>query len=807
MLSNLLFDLKYAFRLFLKSPGNSLLCIIVVALSVGLSLFVYVIDYNMFLKPLPFPDSGRWQSLQMSQKDSDPFRANIDAYTYQQLAGRVSSVEEIGAFSRQATVLSEGEASTRLRGVEITPKLLGATGAKPMLGRLFSASDAEPGAARSLILSYTTWQSYFAADPGIIGKQTKLDGEPVRIIGVLPEDFFAFQDFEVWTPLQVQNIARPQDSDTVLSPIVVLKDGQSSESALQSMQAIVDDVGKDNKSVFGTERKLALFPANRMYTHGNIAVVAMASLIASAVLLLGAINISLIIFTMLLERARELALRTALGSTRMRLIRQSLMQSGFMVVIGLVVGCLLAAMAVGWAHGLLDFTARLQAAGRDPNELILRHGDLLIAAAVAALLWIASTTIPAYRLSKLDPAKNLAGTGKGGIATRGSNRMASILVGFQVFVSSLLLVVCANVVLAVNKELSKPIGVQEDARIISTFPTEFDAEYGDQSRRISYWDQLAAAIRQKIPGAETAIATATPTAPDDVPAILADRADDARDGTMQIPLSTVSENYFSLLGIKLVRGRLFGSTDDANSANVVVIDQRAADAYWPGRNPIGQRIRLNPNENGAWVEVIGIVSPVSGPYPTTPGVVYRPIRQVVPNAFQVLVKLPAGSTAGREDIQAAAFSVDPDLPLHNLQMLDEYLVALNSYKSLVPGFSGIALVLLTLAATGLFGLIGRSVAQRTHEIGIFRALGSSKKAVILKLLKQAAIFLFIALIGGCVGIMMTTGMSATISNVLDGVVPVTLGVLLLIALIIFASAFIPGRRAVTMEPGDALRYE
>jgi len=110
-------------------------------------------------------------------------------------------------------------------------------------------------------------------------------------------------------------------------------------------------------------------------------------------------------------------------------------------------------------------------------------------------------------------------------------------------------------------------------------------------------------------------------------------------------------------------------------------------------------------------------------------------------------------------------------------------------------------------ATGLFGLIGRSVAQRTHEIGIFRALGSSKKAVILKLLKQAAVFLLVALIGGCVGIVMTTGMSATISNVLDGVVPVTLGVLLLIALIIFASAFIPGRRAVTMEPGDALRYE
>jgi predicted permease len=807
MLSNLLFDLKDAFRLFLKSPGNSLLCIIVVALSVGLSLFVYVIDYNMFLKPLPFAGAERWQSLQIAEKASDRFRPNVDAYTYQQLQRHDGGLEQLGAFSSRPVVLSEGEASTRVRGVAISPQLLVATGGKPRLGRLFAAADAEPGAARSVIISHTAWKSYFAGDASIVGKQTRIDGEPVRVIGVLPEDFFAFQDFEIWMPLQLPILSAPQDSDVMLSPIVIAKPGQSPEAALQSLQSVVDEVNKTYRSRFGTERKVALFPANRMYTHGNIAVVAMASLIAGAVLLLGAINISLIIFTMLLERSRELALRTALGSSRRRLIRQCLLQSAFVVLFGLIIGCMLASMAVGWAHGLLDFTARLQAAGRDPNELILRSGDLLIAVGVAAALWLASTLIPALRLSKLDPAKNLAGTGKGGIASRGSNKVAAILVGFQVFVSSLLLVVCANVVLSVNSELSKPIGIEEDSRIVSTFPTEFDDRYADNDRRIAYWDQLGATLRQRVPGAELAIATSSPTAPDEIPAILEDRSDDARDGTMKMPVTTVSENYFNLLGIKVERGRLFGSTDDTDSANVAVIDKRAADEYWPGKNPIGQRIRLDPNANGPWVEIVGVVSSVSGPYPSTPGVVYRPLRQVVPGAFQVLVKLPTGTSAGREDIQSAAYAVDPDLPLHNLQRLDEYLVALNSFKSLVPGFSGIGIVLLVLAATGLFGLIGRSVAQRTHEIGILRALGSSKGAVIKKLLRQAIAYLAVALVGGCVGIVLTTGMSATISNVLDGVVPVTIGVFGLIATIIFASAFIPARRAVMMEPGDALRYE
>jgi putative ABC transport system permease protein len=807
MLSNLLFDLKYAMRLFTKSLGHSFLCIVVVALSVGLSLFVFVIDYNMFLKPLPFAGSDKWLSVQIAEKESDPYRPNVDAFTYQQILERDRTVDHVGAFSRQPVVLSEGEASVRLRAAAITPGLFTATGVKPLLGRVFGLTDAEPGAARTIVLSHTAWQTYFAADPDVVGKQTTVDGEPVRVIGVLPEEFFAFRDFEIWLPLQHPKLARPADSEAVISPIVIPKQGQSKEDVQRSLQAIVDEVARIDRSRYGSERGISLFPANRMYTHGNIAVVAMATIIAAAVLLLGAINISLMIFTMLLERSKELALRTALGSTRMRLIRQCLLQSALFVVLGLVLGCGLAIMAVDWAHGLLDFTARLQAAGRDPNELVLRPTDLLIAGAIAVVLWLASTLFPAFRLSSLDPAKSLAGSGKGGIASRGRSKIASILVGLQVFVSSVLLVVCGNVVLAVNSELSKPIGIEEGSRMISTFPTEFDSRYSEPSGKIEYWDRLTAAIRQRVPGAEVAIATSTPTAPESVAAILGDRADDSQGGTMTIPVTTVSENYFDILGVKLVRGRTFAMTDDATSINVALVDTRAAEAYWPGGNPIGQRIRLNPNENGPWLEIIGVVSHVSGPYPTTPGLVYRPLRQVMPEAFQVIVKLPTGMQSAREEIQAAAFSADPDLPLHNLQMLDEYLVALNSFKSLVPGFTGIGLVLLVLAATGLFGLIGRNVAQRTHEIGILRALGSSNKLIVLKLLKQGLVYLSVALVGGCIGIVMTTGMSATISNVLDGIVVVTTAIFVLIGAIIFVSAFVPARKAVTMEPSDALRYE
>ncbi|WP_257386465.1 ABC transporter permease [Tahibacter caeni] len=808
MLSTLLFDLKYAWRLFLKRAGSSFLCIVVVALSVGLALFVYVIDYNMALKPLPFTGSGDWLSLQLSENASRPQRPQVDAYTYQEITRRVDRIDYLGAFAAETAVLSEGQTSTRLRAAAISPGLLSAMHATPQLGRTFDAADANPGAPRNVLLSHTAWQTYFAGDPAVVGKQARIDGQPVQVVGVMPADFFAFRDFEIWRPLQLPALAAPGDADPVLTPIVRLKDSQGKEAAVAAIQAVVDDAGKNYQSRFGAERGVGLFPGHRMYTHGDTPVIAMATFIAIAVLFLGGVNISLIIFAMLMERTRELALRTALGSTRRSLIRQCLLQSGFVVLFGLAVGIVLAALSVDWAHGLLDFTARMQALGRSPSELVMRPLDLVAAAAIAIVLWLSSTLIPAARLSKLDPAVSLAGTGKGGLGSRSGNRMASILVGVQVIVSSLLLVICSNVVLSVNKELNRPIGVQVEQRIMSTYPTEFDGRYAQAADRLQYWDRLTEAVKQRIPGAEVAYTTADPTGPINEPAMLEDRSDVASDGSLKLPVSVVSENYFALLGIGLKAGRLFDSTDDGSAPGVVVVDQLTADHYWPGRNPIGQRLRLSPNGDSPWLTVVGVASSVAGPYSRTVGVVYRPLRQVAPAGFQLLVKLPpAAPESSREALHAAAFAVDQNLPLHNLQMLDDYLLALNSYKSLVPGFTGIGLVLLVLAATGLFGLIGRSVSQRTQEIGVRRALGSSRSGIVARFLRQASVYLVIAIVGGCLGVVMTTGMSGAIPNVLDNVALVTTGVFLTLTLVIFVSVYFPVHRAVALEPGDALRHE
>ncbi len=814
---NLWLELKYAWRLLKKSWGYSLLCASVVALSVGLVVFAYSLVYSQLLKPLGFPGSEGWFSVQIAAKRGVIARANVDAYTYQQLLKHARAADYLGAFTKKrsenekgkAVVLSEGQASTPLRAVAITPRLLASTHVPFLMGRAFEDRDAQPGAARVAVLSYDAWQSYFAGDKNIIGKTARIDAAPVRIIGVLPKDFFMFQDFEVWMPLQMPVLAQPRDSAQMLSPLIELHSGQDIKALTREMQEIVDGVNKDYPDLYNAGRHVEIFPAVRMFTHFQTPIVLMVALMAAALLLLGCVNISMVFLARMLERSRELALRTALGASRARVLRQCLVETVVVVVPGLVAGWLLAAWGVRWAEGIANFSAQTQASGRFPNLLVLRPVDVLIAIASASAIWLLATLVPAWRIAKNEAAVLLAGSGKGSASSSRGNKGVSVLVGLQVAVSAIVLVTCGNMVLAVNKEVSKPTGVDSSNVILSTYSTVFDQRYAQPEQRLRYWENLTAAIKKKIPGSDVAIATSVPTYPPTTDVGVEGQQSTTRQGTLRLPVSVVSDDYFKLLALGLRSGRLFDSTDNSSSLNVAIIDEKLAGRYWPGQDVLGKRVQLNPTEKGPWLTIVGIVSPVSDqPYSSDDGAIYRPLRQAVPGEFLVVVKLPNNASDARVALRAAAFEVDRDLPLHNLQMLDEYLVSLNlRWSTLVQTFAAIALITVLLAASGLFGLISRSVVQRTQEVGIRRALGATTWQATSMFLRQGAIYLAVAIVAVGVGTALMPAMSRVITNILQLVVPVTAATVLLIAAVVFLASYLPSRRAVALEPGDALRYE
>src|ERR1700722_16687418 len=269
------FDLRYAWRLLTKSRGYSLLCASVVALSVGLPVWAYTLVYSQLLKPLGFP-AERWYSVQIAAQPGERAYPNVDVYTYQELLKNNRSANYLGAFAfpdadateqGKAVVLSEGQASAARRTVEITPRLFSATQVRPLLGRTLEDTDAQPGAAAVAVLSFDTWQNYFAGDPAIIGKTARVDRAPIQIVGVMPKNFFMFLDYEIWLPLQMPNLARPQDSSMIVSPIIVLGRDQNLDVVLNEMKTAVDRVNRDYPDLFKATRQVLLFPGVRMYTH------------------------------------------------------------------------------------------------------------------------------------------------------------------------------------------------------------------------------------------------------------------------------------------------------------------------------------------------------------------------------------------------------------------------------------------------------------------------------------------------------------------------------------------------------------
>jgi predicted permease len=808
MMSNLWFDIRYASRLLRKSPGHSLLCALVVALSVGLALFVFVMDYSIAYKPLPFPGANRWVSIQLAEKAASTASPRIDAYTYQQWQEHRRNVDYIGAFTAREAVLSEGEESNALRGAAITPSLLSAMGIQPLLGRTFAPDDGQATASTSVILSYDTWQKYFAADRSIVGRQIRVNAQTAQVVGVMPKGFYAFRDYEIWFPLALGPIASPSASTLRLSVLARRADGVTDDAILAELQPIVQEINTRYPGTFDAKRHVELFPAFRIYSHENMPIIAVSGFIAIAVLLLGAMNISMIFYARMVERSRELALRSALGSSRGRLLRQCLLESLLVVVVGLLLGIGLAMLGVKWGQSIRDFPSRILATGSPWDYPQMRISDLVAGVIAATVVWLASTLVPALRLTRQDAAKVMGGSGKG-TASAGKSRAARFLVGAQVIVSCLLLVICASLVFAVNGEASKPLGIRVNDLYVSSDPSSFSARYADATERNNYWNDLSRSMTQRIPGAETVIATAVPTRPDEQPVSIEGRQDAAGESSLKLPVTAVSDNYFSVLGITARSGRFFDGTDVPGGAQVAVVDEELAKRYWPGQDPLGKRLQIDPVAGGPWLVVVGVASHVaSEPYGGEKGLVYRSIRQATPASFQVAIRVPPHFDAAETAVREAAFAVDRDLPLRNIQPMPALMEALDiGYASIVPVFSAIVAITVLLAGSGLFGMISRSVAQRTQEIGIRRALGSSKARVRNIFMRQAVIYLAVALTGGALGILLVNMLTSVIPNALVHIAMVMLGVVIVMFVVVFSASYFPARRAVSLEPGEALRYE
>lgn len=815
----LLQDFRYGIRMLFKKPGFTAVAIIALALGIGASTSIFSVINTVLLKPLPYEDPQQivmvWQTSQQAAKVLGTSRLPATYADFYDWRDQNSVFESLAALDSWLVNLTGQDEPHKLNGVRATPDLFSLLRVKPLIGRAFLPEEERPGSDRVVMLSYGLWQQRFGADPNIIGRSITLNDASFTIVGVLPNDFrftegsnlprvFKFAArVDIWTPL-VQTEARVKNrGNHNLAVVGRLKPGVTTEQAQAEMQTIARRIaegygGKPDES--GTK-----VVSLREQIAGDIRpalLVLMGAVIF--VLLIACANVAGLLLVRASARYKELAVRTALGASRARIIRQLLTESVLLALFGGGVGVLLAL----WGTDLLISLSPETISHIAPGGIDFRV--LAFTLFVSLATGIVFGLVPALVSSKPNLNETLKEGGRGTTDSRGRARNA--LVVAEIALALVLLVGAGLLIKSFAQLMRVDPGFNPEGVALMDVSLPY-TRYGDGSKRAEFFRQAVERIKS-LPDVESVgINYSLPLSGADASNAFAieDQPPLASGEWQSANLGTISQDYFRTLGIPLMRGREFTDQDRLDSQQVAIVDETMVRRYFGGDDPIGKRVRVGGRE---WLTVVGVVGSVkseslegeSRPYIYTP---YAQRSSFWPS-ITIAMRSKTNDTTGliasaKREINA----IDKDQPVSNTTTLAElYKRAAAPQRFsmvLLSLFAGVALL---LAGVGLYGVMSYSVSQRTHEIGIRMALGAQKSDVFNLVVRQAA---RVALIGVCAGLVAALVLTRLMSSLLfavsttDPVVYLAIS-LLLIAVVLLAS-YIPARRAMKVDPMTALRYE
>jgi predicted permease len=705
-------------------------------------------------------------------------------------------------------------APERLQGAAVSVEWFGVFGARPVLGRLFRAEEDRPDAGQVVVLSWTTWKRLFGGDPQLEGKALTLNDRIYRVIGVMGPDFRWPSEAELWTPLALpHNAYSPENTfnESYLG-FARLRPEIRFERGNAWMQVLSDRVrqGAGGGSTYARDSGWGLFAVPLTdYIAGDTKKPLLILLAAVAfVLLIACANIAGLMLARTTGRAREIAVRAALGAGRWPLMRQTLAESFVLAAGGAAAG-----LALGYAgvRVLLALAPEQAAAGLAPRLDVPVLWFTAVASIFSALLF---GLAPAWQIARIDPNSILKGSGRSGMSGRGRQQLRSVLVVGETAVA-LLLLVGAGLFLRSLERLQVVNPGFEPRGVITGILTLPQSRYPNEERRRPCYRAVterlsatpgvqAAAMALPLPfsGAESSASFSIlekPTGP----------SEPGPHGDVR----SVTPDYFKALGIPLKAGRLFTDQDRTDTQWVAVVDENLARQYWPGASPLGQHLRGGAPSRGQWATIVGVVGHVhhsSLAADTGKGVYYYSMWQRrIPPIAMIAVKTASDPARFASAIRAAVSGVDPAEPVHDLKTMQDLVEnSLAPRRFVVRLLSFFAAAALLLAALGLYGVIGYSVAQRTQEIGIRVALGAGGSSVLKMVIGQGV---RLALTGTVIGVAASFALAGWLRTQLFGIGafdPVTLlgTAAVLIGAAVLAS-YIPARRATRVSPIEALRWE
>ena len=804
-LESLVQDVRFALRGAARQPGFTAVVVGTLALAVGAITAIFSVVSGVVLTPLPYEDPDGimivWEdNLSRGNLTNVTSPANYHAWM------EAESFSEIGAFVPfSATLTGDGEPE-RVGVVRAAPTFFSILGARAHVGRLLAPGEEGPD-ARVAVLDHGFWQRRFGGDPRVVGRALNLDGDLYEIVGVLPADFSfeppqAFNSTgteDIWLPV----VTNPAWRGRYLQVLGRLAPGATREQADAELDVIAARYEEEAPD-YNAGYRVNVVPLYQQIVGDSRALILILFSAVGIVLLIAAANVANLLLARATRREREMAVRAAIGARGGRLLRLLLVESLFL---GLAGGILGVAVAVGAVRLLLSLGPDIPRLG----EVGVDGTVLAFAFAVSVLTALLFGTLPALRAARPDLGVALKEGGARGGSRRGIVRTRHALVAAEVAMSLTLLTGAGLLLRSFQSLLGEGVGLDVD-RVLTLDVQLGDDTYTDSARGPFFEELLDRVAAQ--PGVESASAiTALPLSGMGIGTSFFD-PDRPLPEAGERPVGDirpVHREYHATMGIPLLAGRFFDSSDGANAPTVVVISQATADEVFRDLDPLGRRIAM-PWGDTLVAEVIGVVADVrhDGPGTTSRSKLYWDHRQFADFSFMtVVVRTTSDPASVLPMVRREIHALDPDLPIYNVRTMESYLsdsVARNRFALLA--FAAFAAVALVLSVVGVYGVLSYAVSLRTREIGIRVALGAGGETIGGMVLRQGAI---VAIVGLCMGLAGAIILTRFLGSLLYGVTPTDPLTLGFMSVLLFgtalAASWIPARRAASTDPASVLRGE
>ena len=799
-------DVRYGLRGLRKSPRFTIAAVLTVVLGVGANATIFSVLNPLLFKPLPYPEPDRIVNVFRTSPQSDRWPHSMANYLDHRARNTV--FEHLAAINWEDTSLAEpGQPAERLFTLRTTGNFFALFGVGPLLGRTYTDADDQAGAAEVAVLSYGFWQRHFNGDPAIIGRPIRINAGYTTVVGVMPRDFeypLFWGNIDIWRPFAASAQQRQDRGNNFLREFARLKPGVTLEQADAAMKAIDKQILAENTNLDrrGGIRLAELSLVNPVMRRMS----AFAFGLTFLVLLIACVNLANLQLARTAARAREFAIRGAIGGGKGRLLRQSLTDSLVLSIVG-------GAIAIPLSFWCTRLIATRQFADLQGVRITLEPATLAFAFGCAVITGVIFGAVPAWLASRADINDVLKQNPQSMTAGRGPQRFRQGLIVAEIAFALIMLAGAVSLVRGLQRITAVDPGWRVDGVLAARLNLPpVGANYTTPEARRVFFQTLRDRAAE-IPGV-THAAVSSSSVPTATFGTSTTFAIEGRTDPVLAYNERATPEYFETLQVPLRRGRLFTADDRFGRTPVIVINEAMARAMWPGEDPIGKRIgNRGPNPN--WREVVGVVGDITFPsFGASSSVdtafqAFMPLAQTGTQFVNILLRTNREPDAIAAELRRVVSALDPDLPVYGLVTAraaeERQTASLRLLGNVLAGFSGLGLL---LAALGIFGVVSYSTAQRAGELGMRMALGARQSVVLWLVLKQGVGLTMVGVaVGMAGGLALGRVLSSLMPNLPAPELPVVIGTFAFMVFVALAAFSIPGWRASKTNPMLVLRHE